>query len=171
MDGRIIISLVFIALFILILIFGIREERESKKKMYKKVKNEYGKKRKITDKSVNLFEHHKKFLTDNYCVDNITCNDIELNKLFSSVNHTRSSIGQEYLYYQLKRGRLSTKELEDFDRLVNFFSANAELRFSLLTYFESLGKNADIDIDRYFDKDKKRMDGSLAISFSFSFIL
>lgn len=163
MDGRIIISLVFIALFILILIFGIREERESKKKMYKKVKNEYGKKRKITDKSVNLFEHHKKFLADNYCVDNITCNDIELNKLFSSVNHTKSSIGQEYLYYQLKRGRLSPKELEDFDRLVNFFSANAELRFSLLTYFESLGKNADIDIDRYFDKDKKRMDGSLAI--------
>lgn len=154
MDGRLTIIFILLAFFIIIVLLGINEAKKYNKDILERVKREYGKKRKISDKNVRLLSHHRESLLKNYHLDSITCNDIDIKKIFSSINHTRSSIGQEYLFYQILRGRLESQELKDFDSLTTFFSDSEELRFSLLAQYEKLGMNSKIDIDRYFSINK-----------------
>jgi len=160
MDGRIIVSIVFLVIFVLIIILGIRESATYKAKVLERVKKEYGKKRKSIDRSLKLLSHHRIKLSKGYYLDKITMRDMDIQNIFSCINHTRSSIGQEYLLYQMMRGRLLEEELNEFDGLVSFFSDNDDVRYSLLAEYEKLGKNSKIDIDKYFEKNKNNKKAS-----------
>lgn len=160
MDGRIVILLILFALFVLTLLLGIKESISAKAKILDRVKSEYGKKRKANDNTVKLLSHHIDGLGCSYHLDNITMGDIDIQKIFSVINHTRSSIGQEYLLYQMMRGRLPKNELQDFESLVSYFTEDADMRYSLLAEYEELGKNSKADIDRYFHNTKRKEAGA-----------
>ena len=53
-------------------------------------------------------------------IDDITWNDLGMDKLFQRMNYTLSSTGEEYLYYRLRTLNHSDSELKAFDDLVSY---------------------------------------------------
>lgn len=152
-DGRVVLSLVFLGIMLIVIILGIKAERDNKKEILKKIKANYGKKRGGKLYKVSLLKHHKEALDAGFHIDEITSNDMELDRVFASVNHTSSIIGQEYLYYQILRGRLSEEELKAFEEMVSFFSENEEERNKFSYNFEQLGKKDKVDIDKFLESN------------------
>lgn len=157
-DGRVILTLITLLFIIIVIILGIRNERNTRKELFTKIKKDYGRKRNVKACRIELLNHHKEALTKGYYVDSITAGDMEINRIFASINHTSSSLGQEYLYYQLLRGRLDKDELDSFEELMLFFHDNEEVRNNYRYQYERLGKKTSVDIDRFLsgESDKKK---------------
>ncbi len=153
-DGRALLPLMTLFFMVVIIIIGIISARRSRRELFEKIKKEYGKKRNTKASGINLLTHHKASLESTYHIDSITAGDMELDRIFASVNHTSSCIGQEYLYYQFMRGRLPKKELDDFEELMRFFNENEEIRNQYRYQYECLGKKTTVDIDKFLDDDR-----------------
>ena len=158
-DGRAVLPLMTLFFIIVIIILGIISARRSKRELFEKIKKDYGRKRTAKQAQVSLLSHHKASLENGYHIDNITAGDMEINRIFAAVNHTSSAIGQEYLYYQLMRGRLSQSELDDFEQLMMFFKDNENVREQFRYQYESLGKKGNIDIDRFLEGETNKNNG------------
>lgn len=49
------------------------------------------------------YENTKGSSKDDYCVDDITWNDLNMGKIFENLNYTFTSVGEEILFYRLKK--------------------------------------------------------------------
>lgn len=72
-------------------------------------------------------------------LDETTWNDLNLDQIFPSVNHTYSAVGEEYLYYLLHHVDQSEEELQHFEELVRFWEAHPDERVFLQTNLWQLG--------------------------------
>ena len=52
-------------------------------------------------------------------VDEGTWNDVDMDDVYLQINNTNSSIGQEYLYYILRKTDVSEEELKERDRVAD----------------------------------------------------
>ncbi|MDH5162981.1 MutS-related protein [Heyndrickxia oleronia] len=50
-----------------------------------------------------FYENTKGSSKDDYCVDDITWNDLNMGKIFENLNYTFTSVGEEILFYRLKK--------------------------------------------------------------------
>ena len=55
---------------------------------------------------------------ENFCVDAITWNDLDLDAVFDTVDHTVSVCGEEYLYTALRMPVTTTEIREERERLM-----------------------------------------------------
>lgn len=77
---------------------------------------------------------------EDYDIDDITWNDLELDELFMVMNRTVSAMGEEYLYALLRKPQLDPAEMEERERLISFFMDNAEKRVDLQEALYQIGK-------------------------------
>lgn len=77
---------------------------------------------------------------DDFFVDDITWNDLNMNMIFQIVNNTVSAPGEEYLYYLLRTPHLNAEELQKRDELMEFFTENEEERVRIQTRLAEVGK-------------------------------
>lgn len=87
-------------------------------------------------------------------IDDITWNDLDMDRIFEMINHTYSSIGEEYLYWILRtpiteEEEKEKKTLSKRNQLINFFSAHEEERIKLQFMFKSIGKMKRNSISDY----------------------
>lgn len=73
-------------------------------------------------------------------IDSITWEDLDLSRVFMLINHTASYIGEGYLYYLLRTPSFETAELEERERLIDFFQKHQEERERLQVFFHEVGK-------------------------------
>ncbi|MCD8338010.1 MAG: hypothetical protein LUD18_12230 [Lachnospiraceae bacterium] len=78
---------------------------------------------------------------DGFQVDDITWNDLDMDHVFCQMNHTRSFIGESYLYYRLRTPQLSGGELEEFEQMVEWFGANRQKREEMEYFFAKIGQS------------------------------
>ncbi|HHW48265.1 MAG TPA: DNA mismatch repair protein MutS [Clostridiaceae bacterium] len=88
-------------------------------------------------------------------IDDISWNDLDMDKIFMRLNNTQSTVGEEYLYYLLRRPLFEEKELKERERLISFFQQNTEQRIKLQYILAGLGKRKFISITDYFYCDEK----------------
>ena len=50
----------------------------------------------------NITRYYVNRKTDSFQIDDITWNDLDMDRVFLCLNHTRSFLGESYLYYQLR---------------------------------------------------------------------
>lgn len=85
------------------------------------------------------------------CIDDITWNDLDMDRIFMAMNHTYSSAGEEYLYYLLRTPRLEEAWLNSFEKKVTYFERAEEERIKLQVLFKKLGKTGKFSLMDYLD--------------------
>lgn len=86
-------------------------------------------------------------------IDDITWNDFDGDRLFKFINHSYSSIGDEYLYYWLHNPASSLEELDttNFEKKIKRLTTDEELRLKLQILFARLGRTGKFSIYDYLD--------------------
>lgn len=73
-------------------------------------------------------------------IDDITWEDLDLSRVFMLLNHTGSYIGEGYLYYLLRTPSFSKEELDERERLVEYFTEHEAEREQVQELFWKTGK-------------------------------
>ncbi|MCD8325358.1 MAG: hypothetical protein LUC90_01375 [Lachnospiraceae bacterium] len=96
--------------------------------------------------SRNLDETRKKWVSGYWrhfrepeMLDETTWNDLNLDQIFPTLNHTYSAVGEEYLYFLLHNTAQSKEELSHFEELVQFWENHTRERVNLQTRLWRLG--------------------------------
>ncbi len=64
-------------------------------------------------------------------IDDITWNDLDMDRIYQKINVTQTSAGEEYLYWLLRTPLLNSEELTERNQLINFFMEHTEQRKAL----------------------------------------
>ena len=75
-------------------------------------------------------------------VDEVTWNDLEMDKVFAHVNHTRSYIGEQVLYRRLREPK-SDRDWEAYERKVRYLQQNEQARMKIEKVLSRIGKRSE----------------------------
>jgi Mismatch repair ATPase (MutS family) len=147
--------LVFICLVAFILIYLLsRKKRNEKLKviinnMWAKLPGKTANEEEL--KSISTyFENLKNIASRKMYIDNITWNDLDLDKVFNKINNTFSTVGEEYLYNLLRWPVFEDDQINESRRLISLFQKDRLNRQKIQYLFAKLGKIRHIDISDFF---------------------
>lgn len=104
------------------------------------------------EKILRYFEYQlKKGKINEPYIDEITWNDLDMDNVFAYINNTKSSAGEEYLYYLLRTPVTEQKTLDERERLIHFFATHESERVDLEVCFRQIGKTRRFSINDYID--------------------
>lgn len=93
-------------------------------------------------------------------IDDITWNDLDMDAIFYLLNHTESSIGEEYLYALLRMPETDSEKLAERNTLIHFFREHPEERMEMQLALSGLGKLQDVSIYEYLNRTEEITDTS-----------
>lgn len=99
--------------------------------------------------SIASYWKNKKNNTNYYGVDDVTWNDLSMDEVFKRINYTKTSVGTEYLFNQLRDIDFS-RDLEKDEKLYNLLETDHDLRESLLLLLVRLGKLNHLNTSSFF---------------------
>lgn len=149
---KVVIAVIIILVFLIAK--GIFDERVYRNRLYNRLKNTWGQPAR-DEYSHELMEAIKYYYNQNTVkgdIDDITCNDINLDAIYQRINSARTSIGEEYLYALLRRPVADTSELNERERIINVISGNEEERIKLQMALNNMGKLNKISVYEYFER-------------------
>ena len=85
-------------------------------------------------------------MNNSFKIDDITCNDININQLYSLTNFTKCKIGGEYLYNSLINPISDEKLLIKRDSLCEELANNTELNQALDKALDKLGNDDKLSV-------------------------
>ncbi|HPV01034.1 MAG TPA: DNA mismatch repair protein MutS [Clostridiales bacterium] len=85
-----------------------------------------------------------------FFIDDITWNDLDMDRVFRRINNTQSTVGEEILYSMLRRPAFDERELKERDRLIEYFRKNPAERLELQKILAGLGKRRNTQVYGYF---------------------
>ncbi len=97
----------------------------------------------------NITRYYANRKTEGFQIDDITWNDLDMDRVFLCLNHTRSFLGESYLYYQLRTPQMKAEPLEKFERLVSWFQAHTSEREEMEYFFSRLGRSGKSPVFDY----------------------
>lgn len=74
------------------------------------------------------------------CIDDMTWNDLGMDSVFSYINQTGCSAGEEYLYAILRHPLTDVKKLDEREKILKFYKDFPEERIKLRKLFARTGK-------------------------------
>ncbi len=147
----------FVVVLIAIMIFfvkGIFDNRTYKKEFIEKLKRNYGtipQKEYKSEQYENISHFYQKH-REPFSIDDITWNDLEMDRLFQMMNHTYSSAGEEYLYYTLRTPKMKLDQLLKTETLVQHFDKEEDDRVKVQLVMNNLGKTGKYSLYDYLDR-------------------
>ncbi len=116
-----------------------------KKKTLAKLKKDFGKLKNDEDSDsvqlVDSFFMHKCESDNSFFLDNITSNDLKIIDFFCLTNSCKSQCGAEYYYYLLNTPCFDSSELEERERIIEYFRTHGKERVDLLYIFSKIGRS------------------------------
>lgn len=150
------IILIIIAAVAAIVIIALIIAKSSEKNEYLQLKVNYGrlKKYEFTYEEYESISHFfKNTLKDGEpYIDDITWNDLDMDKIFMMINSTNSSVGRDYLYKILRVPVTNEEELKERDRLVEYFDSHSNERTLIMQCFTKIGFTRKISITDHVDR-------------------
>lgn len=95
---------------------------------------------------------YRKYAKNSWRLDDIAWNDLDMDRIFMVMNQTRSSSGEEYLYYMLRTPCVAPEILKERERLITFFAGHEEERLKLSLAFAHIGKTKGLSVTEYMDR-------------------
>ena len=145
----------FLVITLGLVIWSISAEHREKKNLIIRLKEQWGIPP-VQEYSAEKYESLKVFyesLQDEVKdVDDITWNDLDMDEIFELINNTQCSIGEEYLYALLRKPCFSIKELEERDRIIQYFSTHEKERILLQMKLNFIGKFSRITVFDYLSR-------------------
>lgn len=145
---------IYIAAALLVMIFVERNNRIRRtKELKERLQSQWGKpcKREIPMEEYvhipHLFE--KQELAD--YIDDITWQDLDMDRVFQAMNNTNSSVGREHLYMILRSPVYDTSELERRNALIEAVTADEPGRMYIQQQFCTLGFCRKYALSDYMD--------------------
>lgn len=96
------------------------------------------------------YDFRKEGEMDEFLVDEITWNDLELDKVFKRINPGLSTSGEQYLYYMLRSPAVDSAAYHKRKSLINLMEAFPELRSKLQVILARLGRTRRADLRSAF---------------------
>lgn len=142
-----------IAIIILLVFFitGAYHEYKARKYLKQKLIEDYGKKNKReyrTDYFLHVagyLKHHSK----NFQIDEITWNDLNLDEIFKEMNYSKSSAGEEYLYYLLHTPKTADTDFQKDEKIIEYFRSHELERQALSLALLDMGTTGKYSIYDY----------------------
>ena len=148
--GFIAIAAVIVLVFF---ISGMYNERKEKQRYKEKLQREYGflNKREYSPEGfANLdgyYRHHK----SEDSLDDITWNDLNMDDIFMQMNYSKTSAGDEYLYYLLRTPAVSNQDWMDFEEKTEFYRTHSKERLQLQLILHKMGYTGKYSIYDYLE--------------------
>lgn len=141
------IGMVFLAA-VFLFVRGVIAARKEKRRLLEEIREGYGKLPPAYEKgpSGRRKDGYLKVWNTGFVLDEITWNDLDLERLFERMNYTRSSVGEEYLYALLHHPAENGKGFEEWEKLVSYFTSHTEDREAMQLLFEEIGKNGALPL-------------------------
>ncbi len=155
------IILIFLILMIVLSIKGMFDKRNRKKRLVESLRKHWGtppNNEYTSEKFLSLQYYYKHRYSkkddrkERFFVDDITWHDLSMDDLFSLLNATNCSMGEEYLWAILHDLKFEKEPLEKREALISFFEKNETERLQLQTAFAMIGKNKRISVYEYMDR-------------------
>jgi DNA mismatch repair ATPase MutS len=102
-----------------------------------------------SEKLLSLQAYYKTVKDELKDIDDITWNDLDMDELFMLMNNTQSAMGEECLYALLRKPCYSNVELNERNRLIEFFRTHEEKRLKLQANLKTVGKLMNISAFEY----------------------
>lgn len=91
-------------------------------------------------------------VSDGSGVDDVTWNDLSMNEVFQRISQCDTSVGEEILYWKLRRNQMTEEERQLFERRVRMFLNNEKEREEIEVLLCEIGKSpASYSIPAYLD--------------------
>ena len=131
-------------LFVFALVWSmVRENNKRKKKFLEKIKKSWGAvptREYSWDELEQISAYHKAQPKNSFVIDEITWNDLDMNRIFMLMNQTVSSAGEDYLYAMLHRPEFSEERLKERERLFCFLKKEEKTRIRCQQILTTLRK-------------------------------
>lgn len=151
--------------FLTFLGFVIWQYYKRKKYLYGKIRRTYGKwpEREYDYDEFDAISHYYLHRKKEGCtvVDDITWNDLDMDRIFMLLNHTWSCIGESYLYSMLRMPVMEEKLLKERNRLTEYFMAHPKEREDLEYGFAKIGKTGRYSVFDYIYNLSELSPGSI----------
>lgn len=136
----------------------VSENNKRKKKFLEKIKKSWGaipEREYSWDDLERISAYHKSQKKDSFVIDEITWNDLDMDRIFLLMNQTISSPGEDYLYAMLHRPEFSEERLKERERLFCFFKKEEQARIRCQQIFSTLQKSRGLSLYQsiYVEKD------------------
>ena len=163
MEGMVVL-IFFLILFVILLYKGIVEKKRTIKKLEKRFKDEYGNvnKRQFKTEEIERISHYCRDRITTDSVDELTWNDLDMDLVYQQMAYTRSSLGDDYLYYLLRNPVNREEILLDREKKIECLTENQELRIKLQVIYVQIGKIRNYslaDYLKYLMQEKPRSNG------------
>ena len=91
---------------------------------------------------------------DPFLIDEITWNDLDMDRVFQRINPRRSSSGEQYLYYMLRSPALDEESFQRRRALIEYAQRDPERRLRAELILARLGCTRRADLCRSFDPEE-----------------
>lgn len=137
-----VILTIAICLFIFAL-WIIYENYKSKKRILNKIRRNWGKPytRQYEPGDIEQISHYfRRREKEGFTIDDITWNDLDMDRLYKMVNQTISSPGEDVLYDMMRRPVFSQEKINKREELIDFFSKHEKEREHMQLLLSQIGK-------------------------------
>lgn len=149
------IVLIIIAVMAVIAIIGFAMSAAAKKSLYARLLASFGqlKQSEFTYEEYESISHFfRNTVKDGeFFIDDITWNDLDMDRLFLMINNTNSSVGRDALYKILRKPVSDRNILAERERLMEYFEAHGDERTCIMQSFCNIGFTRRISISDYMD--------------------
>lgn len=137
---------------VLLVIYNIIiSERNRKARFLKQIEEQWGNfvNREYTQEEYECISHYSTSMESTWEVDDITWNDLDMDRIFKAMNHTQSSLGAEVLYDMLRKPVFSNDVLQKREKLICFMADHKEERTKMQVIFGQIGRTREYAITDY----------------------
>lgn len=139
-----------------LIIFSLIRNAWNNKKLVARFRRNYGKAPSIRYEEGD-FEHIPEYYlyrlaegTDDFIIDDITWNDLNLDGIFVNINAAQTNCGEQYLYNILRMPQFDRGSFEGRCKLIDLLDGNEQLRLKLQKVFAALGRKRGINLCEEF---------------------
>ena len=136
------VILLTVAAILLLVTWILYENRKQKKRMLRKIQRitvKYRKENMLPEilKIILITSSEK---GDEFWIDDITWNDLDMDRIYMLINQTVSSPGEDVLYDMLRRPVFRQEDIDRREKLIRFFAENKEKREQMQILLSNVGK-------------------------------
>ena len=116
-------GIVVLIFFTVFFISGVWNEKKILRLYKEKLVNEYGTENKREwkrEEYIHIDGYFRKHVPE-FCLDEITWNDLNMDDIFKQIDYAKTSAGDEYLYYLLRCPNIIKQDWESFENKVEYF--------------------------------------------------
>lgn len=143
---------IILAVIGILVVVAVRDRIRTKKTRLEQLRRSWGKvpEREYTAEELeSIGRYALNHQNGKFMIDDITWNDLDMERIFMLLNQTCSSCGEESLYAMLRFPEFSRENLEERERVIEFFRHNVGERETVQKNLLLIGKINGLSISDY----------------------